>query len=673
MLPPKHLAKIPTSVLRAHLLDKNLALEVYLPPSSGNAPVLYHKNEDGFSTYDLDRIENKGIGSLYIQSDDLHACEVALEERLGTILTDPTLQPAARAIIAHSAGSSVARALTEAPTGSRDFKRMAGVVDTLVDSLLVDPELTSYLLDMAAHERSTASHMMIVSSLAVALGAEVFGADAVDTLHVLGVSGMLHDLGKLSVPSSILSKKGKLTRAELNFLQQHPIESVRLIGNDPNVSARARQTILQHHERIDGQGYPLGIPGDELLPEAKVLTIVDAFHAMIGRRSYRASVTPADANRIMASQAGKQFDRDTLRHWSVLCEQLSLESCNPAIQLSVPPKEQADEVAARHEHHPLSSPPASLDSRPTRHLCKGGSLIKCVHVGRLDAQGGAAVFRALVHDLSRTGLCILTATPIYRGELVNARISTDGPELWVHGEVAWCRQHDQTVYKVGMRFRSKISEDDSHEPKKVHPLMNQDDNNHSENGAEPMSATATTKDEAAQNLTDPLTSQREEALAKLRAISAARLRDTASQRTTVTLAMSGDPDVRLTAAETLCRLNTRMTRDALTALITDQHFSIRERAIVAAGMLTIREAIGPLQEVLRDDDLKLALCAAEALGKMNDDSGLRLAADTLKRRIPEARIAARAVGEITGHRFGAHREGIQAALRYLEAKKLIKR
>jgi len=669
--PPRQLAKIPTSALRAHLLDKDLSFEVYLPPSAGHAPVLYHRNKRGFSTHDLDRIEQKGIGSLYIQSEDFHACEVALEKRLGTILTDPALQPAAKAIIAHTAGSSVARAITEAPAGARDFKRMTGVVDTLVDSLLVDPELTSYLLEMAGHERSTASHMMIVSSLAVALGAEVFGADAVETVRLLGIAGMLHDLGKLSVPSSILTKKGKLTRAELNILQQHPIESVRLIGSDPNVCARARQTILQHHERIDGQGYPLGIPSDELLPEAKVLTIVDAFHAMIGRRSYRASITPADANRILTSQAGKQFDPDMLKHWSALCARLSLESRNPAIRVSTPETEQVDEVASQQEHQPLPALPAVLDRRPTRHLCKGDSLIQCVHVGRLDGNDEAASFRALVHDLSRTGLCILAGMPIYRGELINARINADGPEIWVHCKVAWCRQHDQMVYKIGLQFQAKIPEDASHEPKEVHPLMDYDGSDHSENDGERDSATAATKDEAAQHVNSPLESKREEALAKLRAISSARLRDAASQRTAVTLAMSGDPDLRLTATDTLCKLNTQMTRDALTALITDQHFSIRKRAIVAAGMLTIREAIGPLKEVLREDDLKLALCAAEALGRMNDDSGLRLAADTLKRHIPEARIAARAVGEITGHRFGAHREGIKAALRYLEAKKLI--
>ncbi len=662
------LEKIPTSALRAHLLSQDLGVEVYLPPSSGQTPVLYHKNAGGFSTQDLDRIERKGIGSLYIRSEDFHACEAELEERLGSILADPTIQPAAKAIIAHSAGSSAARAITEDPANTQSLERMSGVVDSLIDALLLDTDLTSYLLEMAGHERSTASHMMIVSSLAVALGTEVFGSDDVETLRSLGIAGMLHDLGKLSVPSAILKKKGKLTRAEMNILQQHPIESVRLIGNDPHVSSRARQTILQHHERIDGQGYPLGIPGEELLPESKILAIVDSFHAMIGRRTYRASLDPAEANRILESQAGKQFDAETLGHWATLCERLSLESSDSGIQLSTPDEEQEDEVASRHEHQALPALPTVLNRRPTRHLCKGDSLIKCVHVGRLDAGDGAATFRALVHDLSRTGLCILGATPMYRGEMVNVQINSEGSALWVQCKVSWCRQHDETVYKIGMQFDSKIPQNDSQKVKEVSPLMDQAVNDQSRTVGE---QDPTTENASEQRLASPLETKREEALAKLRAISAARLRDATSQRTAVTLAMSGDPDVRLEAAEALCKINTKMARDALTALVSDQHASIRERAVVASGMLTIRESIGPLKEVLRGDDLKLALCAAEALGRMNDDAGLRLAADTLKRRIPEARIAARAVGEITGHRFGAHREGIQAALRYLDAKNLL--
>jgi len=211
------LEKIPTSALRAHLLSQDLGVEVYLPPSSGQTPVLYHKNAGGFSTQDLDRIERKGIGSLYIRSEDFHACEAELEERLGSILADPTIQPAAKAIIAHSAGSSAARAITEDPANTQSLERMSGVVDSLIDALLLDTDLTSYLLEMAGHERSTASHMMIVSSLAVALGTEVFGSDDVETLRSLGIAGMLHDLGKLSVPSAILKKKGKLTRAEMNI------------------------------------------------------------------------------------------------------------------------------------------------------------------------------------------------------------------------------------------------------------------------------------------------------------------------------------------------------------------------------------------------------------------------------------------------------------------------
>ncbi|MCH7808247.1 MAG: HD domain-containing protein, partial [Planctomycetes bacterium] len=374
------LTQIPTSAIRA-LVGEGLAqFEVYLPRSSDNAPVLYRKAGSNISLPDFDRMAENGVHYLYVGAKDFHACEQALESQLGQILANPGIAPAQKAEIVHTAGQSIARQLIQESVTPEGLIRTTNIVNTMIDSVLTDTAIASHLLDMAGHERSTASHMFIVSALAILLGAEVFGADQ-EMLRSLGVAGMLHDLGKLSIPSELLNKATPLTREEAKLVQQHPIESVRLIGDDPHVTPETRQMILQHHERVDGRGYPLGLPDSHLLPATKVLSIVDSFHAMIGRRSYRLPVEPDEANRIMKTQVDKQFDAELLSLWEAVCTRCSSETVDATRTRPTVPC--ADEVASRHEHRPTPSAPSAVDRRPARFECRGNATVACVHAGRL--------------------------------------------------------------------------------------------------------------------------------------------------------------------------------------------------------------------------------------------------------------------------------------------------
>ncbi len=98
---------------------------------------------------------------------------------------------------------------------------------------------------------------------------------------------------------------------------------------------------------------------------------------------------------------------------------------------------------------------------------------------------------------------------------------------------------------------------------------------------------------------------------------------------------------------------------------------VRERAVVLAGAYTVPGALEPLRGLLSDSVTRIALRAAGAMGKLGDNSGLRLVARILQSDCPETRLAAHTLGEITGHRFAANREGVESARRYLDAKKLV--
>ena len=128
-----------------------------------------------------------------------------------------------------------------------------------------------------------------------------------ERVGVLRLAALLHDVGKLVVPSSVLLKRGPLTDEELGLMRRHPAAGARMLR-----SLGAPETILplvlHHHERWDGEGYPTGRRGDDIPLEARVLCIADSFDAMTSMRPYRASWTPDEALEELERCAGTQFD-----------------------------------------------------------------------------------------------------------------------------------------------------------------------------------------------------------------------------------------------------------------------------------------------------------------------------------------------------------------------------
>ena len=130
----------------------------------------------------------------------------------------------------------------------------------------------------------TAGHQRRVADLAAAL-AEAVGFER-DMIEAVRVAAIIHDLGKISVPAEILSKPSRLTVNEFNLIKEHPQVGYDIL-KDIEFPWEIATMVYQHHEKLDGSGYPLGISGDEILPESRVLTVADVVEAMASHRPYR--------------------------------------------------------------------------------------------------------------------------------------------------------------------------------------------------------------------------------------------------------------------------------------------------------------------------------------------------------------------------------------------------
>jgi HD-GYP domain-containing protein (c-di-GMP phosphodiesterase class II) len=101
--------------------------------------------------------------------------------------------------------------------------------------------------------------------------------------------GFVHDIGKIAVPAEILSKPGKISPTEFNIIKIHPRTGYDIL-KDIEFPWPVAQAVLQHHERLDGSGYPSGLTGGDIIPEAKILAVADVVEAMASHRPYRPSL-----------------------------------------------------------------------------------------------------------------------------------------------------------------------------------------------------------------------------------------------------------------------------------------------------------------------------------------------------------------------------------------------
>lgn len=171
----------------------------------------------------------------------------------------------------------------------------------------IDAEQVIAALATAVEARDpyTAGHQARVAEIAVCIARELALDD--DRVEGLRIAALLHDVGKIVIPSALLMKPTPLSDIEREMMRRHVPAGVAVIGGIDFPWPVVRM-VQQHHERLDGSGYPRGISGDELLLESRILGAADTLEAMTSFRPYRPQVSLQEALELIAAQRGRGFD-----------------------------------------------------------------------------------------------------------------------------------------------------------------------------------------------------------------------------------------------------------------------------------------------------------------------------------------------------------------------------
>jgi putative nucleotidyltransferase with HDIG domain len=167
----------------------------------------------------------------------------------------------------------------------------------------------SLIVAVESKDVYTKGHSERVTQYSLLIG-EQMGLD-MDQLEIIQQAGVLHDIGKITIELSILNKPTSLDSEEYNKIKDHPLTGFRIL--EPiDFSEKIKMCVLQHHERIDGMGYPNGFESEDILLEAKILAAADAFDAMTTKRPYRNPLSVQEALREMVRCSGTQFDPEVV-------------------------------------------------------------------------------------------------------------------------------------------------------------------------------------------------------------------------------------------------------------------------------------------------------------------------------------------------------------------------
>ncbi len=430
---------IPLRYTPAKALD---GLGVYLRNEDRNGPghenfTLYRAAAVDFSAEDRRRLLKNGVRCVYIRMAD-HACfRAQAETSILEAVQDPTKATSEKAALLYETSIELVNELVAEPDLDAHHGRIQHVSRAITTVVLSDKRAFDHLFETSHHDYYTATHMVNVGTWMVSLAYELGYTDPEDLTRICQ-AGMLHDIGKLFVAPAVLNKAEKLTNDEWKRIQAHPKLGFEHLQFNDSIPTMVREVCRQHHEKIDGSGYPDRRKGEEITRVARICAVVDSFDAMTALRPFKQnSLSVSDAILELKRCAGTHFDPEVVDAWIRLVGRVDDQKLEEALH---PAAEQTGQKNRRRykrfccscdaKVHPLAgTPKGTWQEGPPLHV--------------------------RVHNVSRHGLGLLSSEAITPGTHVRVYMQAAKPgakNKRLHGQIVRCRSHDDGRHEIGVEL-----------------------------------------------------------------------------------------------------------------------------------------------------------------------------------------------------------------------------
>ena len=228
-------------------------------------------------------------------------------------LGDASIPSEEKAQIVYGSGAAIVQDLFAHPSCVPRIDQAKSVVRDTVRFILDDKVAMNSMIFMTHHDYYTHTHSMNVAIYGVALAQRIFGSESIEhDLPRLGEGFLLHDIGKSRISSDIIQSPNRLTPEEEAEMRRHPQLGYRVLAEAGRLDEVIMPIILEHHERLDGTGYPAGLVGDEIDIYARICSVADVFDALTTTRPYRKGMNTFQALQLMRVEMAGHFEPEFL-------------------------------------------------------------------------------------------------------------------------------------------------------------------------------------------------------------------------------------------------------------------------------------------------------------------------------------------------------------------------
>jgi HD-GYP domain-containing protein (c-di-GMP phosphodiesterase class II) len=273
--------------------------------------VLYREQAYPFSLHDLERLRSQGVQQLYIRLVDAESYHRYLHEQ---VLGARDVPAATRVAAVREATRAAFRDASRASDNDKlvaiaqDLGQQFGSIVSNDNVVLTD------LFRILDHDFYTFTHVCNVSVYCLLL-AQKIGIRDPGVLKEIAAGAILHDIGKRAIASAILNKSGRPTEEEWAIIRVHPTVGYSDLHQRTDVTWAQLMMVYQHHEHLDGSGYPVQILREEIHPWAKICAVADVFDALSSHRPYRKALSTHHAFEHLQRRNGEWFEPDLINAW----------------------------------------------------------------------------------------------------------------------------------------------------------------------------------------------------------------------------------------------------------------------------------------------------------------------------------------------------------------------
>ncbi len=282
-----------------------------------NYPIYYKNKENifkvliaidtSFTNETEEKIETLNIRDVYVLTKNHKQYEKDTQEYLSKLIYDDKITNKLKSQIIHEMASDTINELFLGELNTDKIERSSELVNDTINLILNDKSAVKAMLGVTSYDYYTYTHCVNVSIYAVGFAAYL-NLDKKD-IYTIGMAAILHDIGKKDIPNEIVNKNGKLTDDEFKTMQNHPSYGVKILKALGETDKLMLDIIEQHHEKLDGSGYPYGLKDKEIHLFSQIITIADIFDALTTKRSYKDALNSYRALVIMESQMTKELNK----------------------------------------------------------------------------------------------------------------------------------------------------------------------------------------------------------------------------------------------------------------------------------------------------------------------------------------------------------------------------